>query len=163
MYGVALALYLYPVADLFFTMVPVRPDSVQWRYGAVAFGAQTLWSQLLALGLVGVVAFWLGHRIMLRIVGIYSFVLALIVVAAIGSAALDFVQLRRATSPMAYRKFDAGAYRLFVQCGLSVPILAVLGWGALKAGRELTLSRRKKNELGVVFGVGVKQSSRGAT
>lgn len=163
LYGVALALYLYPIADLAFTMVPVRGDAVQWRYGAVAFAAQTLWSQLLALGLVSVVAFLLGHRIVLRLVAVYCVVLSLIIVAAMASAALDFVQLRRAASPLAHPKFDAGAMRLFAQCGLSVPILILLGMGSWKAGRGLASSRTKGDELGVVYSVGVKHSSRGAT
>ena len=161
LYGISFALYAYPLIDLLYTLVPVQLGSVQWRFGAVGFGVQTLWSQALALGLAATVAWFLGHRIVLRIVAVVCVLVVLADVAALLGASLDFVQIRKILTVVVRTKFDAVGARLFLQGLLAIPVFVVLGVGAFRAGKDRTPSRKDGDALGKVYGVGVKQSARG--
>lgn len=162
MYGAAFALYLYPLADLLYTLIPFNLGSVQWRFGAAGFGAQTLWSQLLALALVALSAWYTGHRIALRLLAGYTLVLVLVIGVVGVLTSLDYLQLRRAIVQPMKPKLDAAAVRLYVQLGVAVAVAVPLALGSWRAGRSPTVKRRG-DELGRLYGVRAKQSSRGAT
>lgn len=162
-YVVAIAFLVYPLTDLAFTLVPLSLNSVQWRFGAVGFTGQTMWSQVAGVAIAALVAFWLNHRAVLRVVGIYGLLVAAVMVVLLVMASLDFLQLRKSVGYTIRPKFDAAGLRLVVQCALSCPLLGWFGWSALRVGRSPSSSRNRGDQLGVVYGVGVKQSSRGAS
>jgi hypothetical protein len=164
LYGIAVAVYVYPLLDLMYTVIPVRPDVLQWRFGTVGFGAQTLWSQLLGLGLAAWVAWTAEHKIVLKVLAIYCFVLVVVLTVIAGGAALDYLQLRRSIVQGLKTKADFAAFRMFAQLGIAWLVALPLGIGAWRASRLFAgVSRSGNDRLGVVFGVGAKQSSRGAT
>lgn len=164
LYGVAIALMLYPLMDVIAGVVPVNFGSVQWRFGAVNFIAQTFWSQLLALGLTAAIGWLRGDARVLRTVAVICVLLVLAVVVLAALAALDFVQVRQMVLHAAKPKIDVAGGRLIVQLATSVLVAIPLGLGSWRAGQALRVSERKgTDKLGVVYSVGAKQSSRGAT
>lgn len=163
LYGAAVSLYVSPLADLFYTLIPFDGGVVQWRFGAIGFAAQTLWSQLVAIAMVAVVGWIKGHRWALRLVSTYCALLALALVAVGAVTVLDFVQLRQAVVQPMKPKLDAAATRLFVQLGVAFFAAVPIGISAWRAGRSPNMGRTGGDELGVLYGVRAKQSSRGAT
>ena len=163
LYGAAAAMYLSPLADLLYTLVPFEAGAVQWRFGAVGFAAQTLWSQLLALAIVAILAWVKGHRWVLRAISLYGVLLIVVIVAVGGLTVLDFLQLRRAIVQPMKPKLDMAATRLFVQLGMSALVALPIAVSAWRAARAPVVSRSTGDELGLLYGVRAKQSSRGAT
>jgi hypothetical protein len=164
LYMVALALAVYPALDVLAGVVPVDVGSVRWRFGAAHFIAQSLWSVMAGLVVASLVAWRLEHRGVLLLVVIMC-VLVVLGAGVLGLlAALDFVQVRQMVVQAAKPRMDVSGLRLGLQLGMAVLVAVPLGAGSWLFARSLrTKGRgRSKDTLGVVYGVGTQQSSRGA-
>jgi hypothetical protein len=95
LYPVAIALCLFPLADMVGRLLPPHLNNVQWRFGALGllFGG-TLVMLVLGLALLSFVASANKHAKVLYTVNVVAIALAVLVAAGLIVFALDAVQLR---------------------------------------------------------------------
>ncbi len=102
-------LVFWPAVDFLTTVWSPRLGSVEWRYGAVGLMAAYLTTPILGIGLAMVLAYALRHTRTLLFLSVISLLGALFLIPAMGSFALDVLQLRNARPPEALPSFQAGA------------------------------------------------------
>lgn len=143
-YLVGLCLVVAPLLQTLGSLWPPHFDEATWRYGAVgiflsAVGAAPL-GLLIALGAAVV----LGHRFILRTVGVLSIILTLLVLIVCGAFALDVLQVRSIVRPEVRGGFDLSAAKA-VLMGLVVMVTSILiAIAAFRAATpEFRRSRRR--------------------
>jgi hypothetical protein len=124
-YLLALCLCVAPLLQTLGSLWPPHFDEATWRYGAVgiflsAVGAAPL-GLLIALG----AAVPLGHRVILRTVGVLAIILTLLVLIVCGAFALDVLQVRSIVRPEVRGGFDLGAAKA-VFMALVVMVTSIL-------------------------------------
>lgn len=124
-YAIAVIYCLVPFIETFGALWPPQFDSPTWRYGAVGIFLTYVPSIPLGLIIASGVARALGHRPVLRAIGVASILLALVVVVVIGSFALDVVQVRTIVRDAVKGGFDVAAGKAALM-GLIVMVTAVL-------------------------------------
>lgn len=94
LYLTSALLVFLPVIDFLTSIVPYIPSSTKWRFASSALFAGFLLTPLLGIALAMIVAGLLNHRIVLRWIGIVSFLAAVVLVGICGLLALDIIELR---------------------------------------------------------------------
>ena len=155
-YLLALVLMVLPFVETIAGGWPPRPGEVSWRFGTVGIFANFLGTLFLGLLIGAVTAHLLGHRIVVRALGLVSIFLGLMLVLGMAGFALDYLQLRRMVRPELKGKFDVESIKAAITTFFAIAAALVLGIGGLRASRppergEVT-HRRTKGE-GLVVGV----------
>lgn len=94
LYLISALLILLPIIDFLTSIVPYVPSSAKWRFASNSLFAGFLLTPLLGAALAMLVAGIMQHRFVLRWIGILSFLMALLLLAASALLALDVVELR---------------------------------------------------------------------
>ena len=131
-YFVCLLLIIVPLGDLATNIWPFRFGEVGWRYGMVGLLSGFLVSPLMGLILAVIGAAYMGHRRMLRALGILAAVGALVLLALTGLFLLDVIQVQPEVPPEGSSTFRIGATRAFIKNTLVVAGLAWLSVGSFR-------------------------------
>jgi hypothetical protein len=141
-YLVALLLVLVPLADAVVRTWPIRFGDERWRYGTSGILLNTMTTPLLGVFMAMVIAAALQHGRTLRAIAVVTLVSGLIVLAAIASFGLDYLQLRASVSAEAMAGFDGASRKAILVGLLSAVVTVVLGIAGWRAAKRLVGSGR---------------------
>lgn len=136
-YLLALLLVLEPLGDLLSQALPLQPSVVAWRYGFLGFFANNLLTPLLGATLAMVAAACLGHVRVQRVLSIVSLVVSVALLVALGSFALDALQLRKSVQPTLASRYEAGAAIAAAKYLAAIVGFAVLARTRLRGTRSV--------------------------
>src|SRR5687768_18377023 len=100
MYPLAVAVAVFPLADMVARLLPLQVGNVQWRFGAVGLVLSgSLVMMMLGFALLGFTASEREHRIVLGPLAIAAFTIVGAILLALILFALDAIQLRPIVRP----------------------------------------------------------------
>jgi hypothetical protein len=138
-------------ADVATNVWPWDLGNEQWRYGLAAITSNYLVSVLFALLMTAGVATALGQRLLVRLVGIFSIVLAVFLSLMVIGLLLDYFQVVGAVAPEVVTPFRIGFAKAGIKLGTVAIVLVILGIGAFKAARLLPVKApRDRNQVPLV-------------
>ena len=120
---------------------PLQLGLEDWRFGAARLLFPVLPTPLLGLLLWIAAAALLGHRRLLRFLGLAALLSAVLGLAVIGDFALNYFQVRTDIAKAARPAFDSGAIRAFAMGLLSAVFAIVLGVAVLRVSRRRGVAR----------------------
>lgn len=135
LYLVAALLVVIPGLDFASGVLPLRVDNIEWRFATVGLLSGFVLTPFLGITVAMIVAGSQGHGLVLRVLGVTTLVLAVMLGLVLGGFVLDIVQLRNAVSPEAQTAFQSAAWRAIAKHGAFV---VALGWLGRRAMGELT-------------------------
>lgn len=147
LYALAALLFLQPFIEAFSATWPPRMEEVGWRFAVTGILYTMLPTVLFALLIAAIAAFFLGHRTGLRVVGVISLILGVVIILLTASFALDALQLRRIVRTEAKGGYDLAGIKAVVTALLAIASCAALGVGAFRATRRVGAtggSRRRR-------------------
>ncbi len=145
LYAVALLLIIVPLADITLRSFATEIGSLQWRFGMVGLLFGNLGTVVLGLGLLGFFAAILGHRGVLRTVGLVAVILAVVLFALMVLFALDAIQMRRLVAVAMKRSILVSSAGAAISASLGMIALLAIGRSALLASRaDRSADRRTK-------------------
>lgn len=136
LYPMAFLLILVPLADLTLRAFPPQFGSLQWRFGIVGLLLGNFGTILLGTSLIGLVAAFNGHRMVLRILGYATLVAAAITLAVLALFVLDAVQMRQLANANYKRTVLFSSIGAMFAGTFGVIVLVSVGRGALAASRS---------------------------
>jgi len=136
-------LFLWPVVDLLTTGWPIRPGSLEWRYGFLGIMTAYFHTPMLAMALAMGLAFALRHRLTLRFLSLLNILGAFALLCAMVLFALDVIQLRSATPPENLSFFQTGALLSGLKHFTAFITVSLLGFGGWRTAGWM--SRRPRS------------------
>ena len=116
--------------------------SVMWRFGLYGQLAIVQFYFFTALALAGLAAGALGHRKLLLALGAAATLLTLLLVAGGPFFALDYLQLKKSMSSIAFVPFKTTAFKVVAMAMLGVPVMALIAISSIQAARALRGDKR---------------------
>ena len=133
-----------PLLDFIVMLMPLRPATVMWRYGAVGLLSSAIGVPLLMLFFIYVLAYFCGDRKIMVLCAVLATVVVLFMIVGTGTFALDALQMMRRIQEAAQPKFlmaSAQAMTKLALEGLAAIILAVSAFRTLKGAKAAPASR----------------------
>jgi hypothetical protein len=94
LYPLGVMLAVIPLIDWTAKVSPFFPDQLQWRFGAEVALVATLGIVLTGFALIGGIAAYSGHRLLLRVLSVIAGLGAVLAVLLLGFFLLDTTQMR---------------------------------------------------------------------
>ena len=139
LYPLALAVAIFPLADMVARLVPIHLGNAQWRFGAVGLVLSgSLVMMMLGLALLGFTASEHAHRKVLGPLAVAAFAIVGAILVALILFALDAIQLRPIVRPEVRTAMRNAAISAIVGGLLSITGFTAIGLAALRARRVLT-------------------------
>ncbi|MDZ4673607.1 MAG: hypothetical protein SGI84_04070 [Gemmatimonadota bacterium] len=132
-YFVAALLFLITTVDYLGNAWPFLPGDISWRYGVVGMVSTYLLSPLLGCLIASATAAWLPQPRVSRVLGVVCWVVAGVLLTALGGFVLDSLQVRSAAAPDARWVTTTSFLLASAKIFLSVLALLTLGVGNLRA------------------------------
>lgn len=153
LYPLGVVVALVPLVQVVTKVWPLKPGALNWRFGAIGLGIDSLLPVLLGMGIILAVAAALDHGAVVRACAVLSLAGFVLLAAALVVFGLDYVQLR-ATVPVAPRHaLDVVTMRSAILAVLTEVVAAsfgIGGWRATKGG--VAAARRARDQhVGVVI------------
>ena len=143
LYPLAVLLTFAPLMDMAVRTWPFQPTLLQWRFGFFVALISNFAIILTGLGLLGGVAAFSGHRVMLRVVSVLSALGALFGLAVLVLFALDALQARKLSDAAASSGLLRGLASGTITSSLSAAAMAGIAWGAHRAAEALSRAPRR--------------------
>ncbi len=151
LYLLAIVLIVSPLADFATSVLPLSPTDIKWRFATVALFSGFLFTPLLALALIVVVAALVEDRPAQRVVSVVSLVMVALLLVLLAAFLLDVLQLRQQTVGDDERlPFDLSVIRSLVRYGLTTCVLLWLGVATWRTSRRERSSRSSRGEVPLV-------------
>lgn len=147
-YLFAALLAISPLADFLRSVWPIRPLSLDWRYGFLGIGAGFLHTPILGILIAMTVAHFQGHNKVLRVVGGLSTTAGLLLIPVLLEWPLDVVAVRAIRSSDANSILLTGLVQEIRYLGACL-VLVGLGAGALRTAGA-TRQRPPSASMGIV-------------
>jgi hypothetical protein len=147
-YLVAIAMILIPLADAWTTLFPWNFGEARWRFGAVGLISNALMIPLAGLLIVFVMAWVKEQRVLLRLIGMLSFVGATICVLALALFALDALQTRSQVQPQMRLSFNVATVFASIKTLVAAATLLAFGFSGWRASKG---SRKSSGAAGGLF------------
>lgn len=116
--------------------------SVMWRFGLYGQLASVQFYFFTALALAALAAGALGHRKLLLALGLAATLLTLLLIAGGPFFALDYLQLKKSMSSIAFVPFKTTAFKVVAMAILGVPVMALIAISSMRAARALKGDKR---------------------
>lgn len=145
-YLIAALLCLITLVDYLGNAWPFLPGEVSWRYGVVGMVSTYLLSPLLGCLIASATAAWLPQRRVSRVLGVLLWIVALVLLIALGGFVLDSLQVRSAAAPDARWVTTTSFLLASAKIFLAVLAFMILGVGNLRAAAAASESRGRKGE-----------------
>ena len=139
--GIAMVL---PLLDLLVSVMPLKPTTVVWRFGAVGLLSSAIGAPLLILFFIFVLAFLAGDRKIVALCAALAAVIALIMIAGAGTFALDALQMKRRVQEAAQARFLLASAQAMMKLGLeglASLVLAVSAFRTFKGAKAVAVAR----------------------
>lgn len=147
LYIIALGLIGIPFLDFVTSVLPLEPYSLRWRFASVALFSGFLFTPLLAIALIAIMAALTEDRVSLRVLSIFCLVFTLLLIALMILYLLDVLQLRNGIGSDELLPFDMSAVRAFAKYVFTIFVLTLLGVVGWKASRAAAPRRRGESPL----------------
>lgn len=118
---------------------------VLWRFGVYGQLASVQFYLFAALAISGLVAASLGHRKTLLALGAAAAVVTLLLAVGLPLFVLDFLQIKRSMSPVAFGPFRTAGSKVLAMGAIGIPILAFIALYLARSGKALGPSRRPRS------------------
>ena len=125
-----------PTIDLLLSVSPMRFGAAAWRFGAGGILTKGLLTPFLGLMIWFMAAWFLEHRVMLRVLAAIAAVASILLVLMSVSFALDALQMRPQVVPGAARTFAFTVATTLLKDAAFFVAALVLASSAWKAGRR---------------------------
>ncbi len=135
---------ILPLLDLLVSVMPLRPTTVVWRFGAVGLFSSAIGAPLLILFFIYVLAVFAGDRKITMLVGIVSALICLSLILGSGAFVLDALQMKQRVQPAAQTRFMTASVQAMLKLGmqgLGSLVLAISAFRALKAAKSAPVAR----------------------
>ncbi|MBI2795261.1 MAG: hypothetical protein HYX65_00970 [Gemmatimonadetes bacterium] len=96
LYGVALAIYLFPPLDMTSSILPIHVRDIQWRFQATTFLGQSMLTQCMAYTAATLLALLARHRLGVSLVSLFAVLEAMILLPVTAIFLADYFQIRPA-------------------------------------------------------------------
>jgi hypothetical protein len=136
LYPIASLLILVPLVDLTLRAFPPQFGSLQWRFGIVGLMLGNFGTILLGTSLVGLIAVFNNHRVILRIIGYVTLIVAAITLAVLALFVLDAVQMRQLANANYKRTVLFSSIGAMFAGIFGIVALVAIGRGALAVSRS---------------------------
>lgn len=150
-YLVAFALITLPLLDAFLQVLPIRLHDPRWRFGTFGFMSNALLIPLLGLLVALTAAASFDHRRFQRVIGILSFLAALIVLGLLGVFGLDSLQVRGQVKAPAQFAFNVASITATVKSLMSIVGLTTLGVAGFR-GPKFQREHKPPGASGLIMG-----------
>lgn len=132
-------------ADLAATLLakPWLPSQASWRFGAFGLLITRASVFLIADVMLFAAAIWLGHRKVLRSLGVLHLLIALLLTVGLGSFVLDWLQVRGQLPDTGSSSFDLAGFRAAAMAALVIVLTSWGGVTTLRATRARKPSQRE--------------------
>ncbi len=154
LYLLALIIAVSPLLELMATVWPMRPGELLWRYGALGLFAGYMPNVALGLALVMVLAHWRRHTTILRVVGVTSVTLAVVILLVMGMFALDIGQVRALRADELRGATLVAGMLQEVKYLAGAVALACLGVGAVATSAMITVDKDRPSPAVLRAGTG---------
>jgi hypothetical protein len=144
LYVFAAMLVVLPLTDLFSTAWPPRLTDLSWRYGFMGLAAGYLQTPLLGLVIALAVGYWLGHAGVLRVLGVASVLLAVVLLGVMALWPMDVMQIRALREPEAQAGVAIGGAIQELKYAAAFLALGLLGFGAIRTAGEVERGTRRE-------------------
>lgn len=141
LYPLGVLLMLVPLVDLSLRVFPPRFGQLQWRFATVGVALGNLGTILLGLALVGLVAAIVGHRKLLKTLGVFALVMAIVLIAVLVLFALDAVQIRQMAAANFKRQIVTSSLGAAFAGTMATISLFAIGRSALLASKDSRVSQ----------------------
>jgi hypothetical protein len=141
-YLVALCFVLAPFIQTVGSLWPMRLSEATWRYGAVGIFLSSVGAASIGLLIALAAAVFLGHRVMLRAIGILAIALTLFVLMVCGAFALDVVQVRSIVRTQVRGGFDLAAAKAIFTGLITMATSILVSVAAFRAAAPASSRRR---------------------
>jgi hypothetical protein len=136
-----------PLLDFVLSVMPMRPDTVAWRFGAIGLFASAQMVPLLTMFLIYALALMAKDRRVIIFIGGVSFLLALTALVSSGAFALDALQMNGRVQPQAYARFRLASVQAVAKLILGGVAALVLSVSVFRTARAMRLATvRNKGE-----------------
>ena len=139
--GIAMVL---PLLDLLVSVMPLRPSTVVWRFGAVGLLSSAIGAPLLILFFTYVLAYLSGDKKVVVMCAVLAGLIALLMIAGAGTFALDALQMKRRVQEAAQSRFLLASAQAMVKLGLqglASLVLAVSAFRTFKGAKAASVAR----------------------
>lgn len=143
LYFIAFGLIAIPILDFVSSVLPLQPFDLRWRFATVALFSGFLFTPLLGMVLVCLVAAFAEHRVMQRVVAVVNLVATVLLIILLVLYTMDVVQLRHEIGPQEMLPYDMSAVRAFAKYLFMIFALIWLGVAGFKVSRLRRSSRRE--------------------
>jgi hypothetical protein len=132
LYFIAVLLIATPMMDFATSVLPLRLESIEWRFATVGLLSGFLLTPLLGILIAIALAAYADHLRFLRVLSIVNGVGAVLFVALLIFFALDVIQLRSVVQEQAKAQFQAAAVKAVVK---HATFILALGWLSVRGYR----------------------------
>jgi hypothetical protein len=138
---------LFPLLDLFSSLMPPNFGNATWRFGAVGLFSNFAMGLSLELFLLAVIAAVANQRRVLLVLGVLSALLAVLLLGSSVLFVLDALQTRARVQPAVLRRFD------FASGGAVAKLLLYAVANLVLARGEFLAARRRSRPAGRARGL----------
>lgn len=149
LYVIALGLIAIPFLDFATSILPFEPYNLRWRFASVALFSGFLFTPLLAIALIAMMAALTEDRVTLRVLSICCLVFTLVLVILMVLYLLDVLQLRDGIGDEERLPYDMSAVRAFAKYVFTILVLALLGVAGFRASK-VDRPRRRGEQMPLV-------------
>lgn len=127
-YPFAALLVIQPLMDLVFTVWPLRPGAITWRFGSVGLLSAALITPMIGDFFAVVAANVLGHRRVQWFLTSANALLSVLMSVILVLFVLDAVQLRSQVIPEAMLAYDVAMTKTFVIQSIALTVFVALSF-----------------------------------
>jgi hypothetical protein len=124
-------------ADVATNVWPFNPGNEQWRYGLAAISSNYIVSVLFAVLVTAAVAIANGHRLLARLVGLFSVVGAGVLLVMVIGLLLDYFQVVGTVAQEELTPFRIGFAKAGIKLGIVAIVLLICGIGTFRGAKLL--------------------------
>ena len=158
-YLVAAMLIAIPAFDATMSVSPPHFGDPHWRYGAFGLLSNALMIPAAGVLVILVTAWTLEHRVTLRVVGVASWVIAVVALLGLVLFALDALQTRAAVVPAMALSFRVATITAAVKMIIGAIAFIAFGRAGWHGGKPLRGSNARRASLVVPAGSGSPAAS----
>lgn len=158
-YLVAAMLIAIPAFDAMMSVAPPHFGDPHWRYGAFGLLSNALMIPAAGVLILLVTASTVEHRVTLRVVGVASWVIAIVALLGLVLFALDALQTRAAVVPAMILSFRVATITAAAKMIVGVVAFAAFGRAGWHGGRPIRGSKARRASLVVPAGPGSPATS----
>jgi hypothetical protein len=137
MYAAAVLFFFTAAVDIYTLAWPLDPGAPAWRFGTMGAAANYLLTAFIGVALGCWVAAFAGHLRTLRILGVFSALLGLLLLLVFADFCLSVLQLRDLVGPEEMQAFRIGSAKAGAKYLAMAAALLITAFGAWRAAGSL--------------------------